>query len=193
MGPLLLHACCGPCLLVPAAALAGLCDSVTVFWYNPNIHPAAEYARREETLRAAAAARALPVIAGGGYDAAAWLAGVPAADGGRCRYCLRDRLRATATAAAAGGYGVFSTTMLYSPYLDHEFIVAAGREEGTRAGVAFHAADWRGQFHAGQELARGQGLYRQNYCGCIYSDNERYQQRRRRARARGKIAAQGVS
>lgn len=197
---LLLHACCGPCLLVPAADLLARYDSVTVFWYNPNIHPVAEYARREEHLRLAAAALELPVLTGAGYDAGLWLHNAAAAagdriadeNGARCRACLHDRLRATAAAAAAGGYGTFSSTMLYSPYLDHEYIVAAGAAAGRLAGVAFHAADWREHFHRGQEQARARGLYRQNYCGCIYSDNERYQRRRQRAHS-ARAAAQGVS
>lgn len=194
---ILLHACCGPCLLMPAAELAPRYDSMTVFWYNPNIHPSSEYARREENLRAAARLLKLPVLSGGDYDAAGWLAAAGSAAGpalaepaaGRCRYCLRDRLRATASAAAAGGYGVFTTTMLYSPYLDHDFMRAAGREEGERAGVVFYAADWRAQFRAGQERARELGLYRQNYCGCIYSENERHQRKRQRAAARVRGAA----
>ncbi|HNW93474.1 MAG TPA: epoxyqueuosine reductase QueH [bacterium] len=202
MPALLLHACCGPCLLVPAADLAAQYDRMTVFWYNPNIHPSAEYARREEHLRAAAARLALPVTAAGGYDAAAWLTGAQAAAGAataaaggpRCRYCLHDRLRAAADAAAAGGYAAFSTTMLYSPYLDHAFLVAAGAEEGRRVGVRFHAADWRARFHEGQRQAQAWGLYRQNYCGCIYSDNERQQRRQQRAQARAAAAlAQGVN
>ena len=105
--------------------------------------------------------------------------------GARCRFCLRDRLRVAARAAVAGGYDAYTTTMLYSPYLEHDFLQAAGREEGSRAGVAFHAADWRAQFQAGQEQARARGLYRQNYCGCLYSENERYQRKQKRALARG--------
>lgn len=189
MADLLLHACCGPCLLAPAAALAARGDVPDVLWYNPNIHPAAEYRRREEHLRTAAARLGLTVLTTGGYDAAAWLAGIPAGGAGRCPVCLQQRLDATAVFAAAHGYRAFTTTMLVSPYLDREAILAAGAAAAARTGTEFIAADWRPQFRAAQQQAREQGLYLQQYCGCIYSDNERYQRRQARACKRTAAAA----
>ncbi len=189
MADLLLHACCGPCLLAPAAELIARGDVPDVLWYNPNIHPAAEYLRREEHLRAAALRLGLTVQTTGDYDAAAWLAGIPAGGVDRCPVCLRQRLDATAAYAAAHGYRAFTTTMLVSPYLDREAILAAGQAAAARTGIEFISADWRPQFRAAQQQARAWGLYLQNYCGCIYSDNERYQRRQARARKRAAQAA----
>jgi predicted adenine nucleotide alpha hydrolase (AANH) superfamily ATPase len=182
-----LHACCGPCLLEPYDALAAEHD-VRVVYANPNIHPREEYERRRDTLLAYTGPRGIPVdeLA---YDPEAWEAAVAGLDresGERCRACFRMRLGATARHAAAIGCDAVATTLTVSPYQDPEAIREAGREVCAEAGVAFLVTDFRGRYPEATRRSRELGMYRQNYCGCRYSEEEAQEARERRRVARAK-------
>lgn len=193
---LLLHACCGPCLLEPLDALASEADSVTIAFANPNIHPAEEYERRRDTLLGYAAKAGVEVIELP-YDPAAWDEAVgPLADAGakRCRACYRLRLGLAARLAAEGGYDALATTLSVSPYQDQGAINQEGRRAAAQAGIVWLERDFRDLYRAATVRSRELGMYRQNYCGCVYSRREADAQRqaRREARAVEKVARQAV-
>jgi hypothetical protein len=189
---LLLHACCGPCLLEPLDTLTLEADSVVIAFTNPNIHPAEEYLRRLETLRGYAEEVGVDVVELP-YDPGAWEAAVaPLADAGaeRCRACYRLRLGLAARMAAEGGYDALATTLSVSPYQHQEAINEEGRRAAERVGIEWLDRDFRGRYREATTRSRELGMYRQNYCGCTYSQREAEADRaaRRDARAAEKAA-----
>jgi len=171
---ILLHICCGPCALYPLRTLRTAGHDVTGFFFNPNIHPYQEYGRRLAAAREMADQEALPLIVRDDYDLEGFLAAVAPAPAQRCGYCYASRLKATAHMAAEGGFAAFSTSLLYSRYQRHDVIRELGEQAGREFGVAFHYQDFRPGWQEGIRLSKEQGLYRQQYCGCIYSEKERY-------------------
>ncbi|MDU0460075.1 MAG: epoxyqueuosine reductase QueH [Geobacteraceae bacterium] len=171
---ILLHTCCGPCALYPLRTLRTAGHDVTGFFYNHNIHPYQEYTRRRDAVLRMAELEELPLIMRDEYDLEGFLANVAAQPDRRCSYCYASRLRATAETAASGGFDAFSASLLYSRYQRHEEIRELGEQIGRELGVAFHYQDFRPGWQEGIRLSKEQGLYRQQYCGCIYSEKERY-------------------
>src|SRR5512140_3522365 len=110
---ILLHTCCGPCALFPLKQLRAAGHDVTGFFYNHNIHPYQEYARRRETAIQMAEQEAMPLIVRDDYDLEGFLANVASAPDKRCSYCYSSRLRAAAEAATAGGFDAFTASLLY--------------------------------------------------------------------------------
>jgi hypothetical protein len=178
----MLHACCGPCLLEPFDALVAAGHEVRVAYANPNIQPREEYERRRDTLLAYAAGAGIAVDELP-YDVEAWqraVAGLEASPGERCRACFRVRLGAAARHAAEAGYEAVATTLTVSPYQDPEAIREAGEQVCAEAGVAFLVTDFRDRYPEATRRSRELGMYRQNYCGCRYSDEEAREARDRR-------------
>jgi len=171
---ILLHICCGPCALYPLRTLRDAGHDVTGFFYNHNIHPFQEYSRRLATVREMADKVALPLIVRDDYDLEGFLANVAPDPGQRCNYCYASRLKAAADEAATGGFEAFSASLLYSRYQRHDEIRRLGEGTGLEHGVAFHYQDFRPGWQEGIRLSKELGLYRQQYCGCIYSEKERY-------------------
>jgi len=171
---ILLHTCCGPCALYPLRTLRTAGHDVTGFFYNHNIHPYQEYARRRDALLQMSEQEAMPLIMHDDYDLEEFLANVAQQPELRCSYCYGSRLRATAKAAAAGGFDAFSASLLYSRYQQHEQIRELGEQIGREYGMAFHYQDFRLGWQEGIRVSKELGLYRQQYCGCIYSEKERY-------------------
>ncbi|MDR2142154.1 MAG: epoxyqueuosine reductase QueH [Deltaproteobacteria bacterium] len=173
---LLLHVCCGPCALWPLQTLRRKYPRLRLglWFYNPNIQPLAEFRRRRDSLaflvtQLADSLGLLTVDFSPPYDQERFLALAaqnPQAPG-RCQGCYELRLAAAAQAAQAGGWSHFSTTLLFSRQQKHELIAQAGRA-AARPGVNFFYEDFRVGWKEGQALARTMGLYRQNYCGCVY-------------------------
>jgi hypothetical protein len=183
---LMLHACCGPCLLEPYDALAGEGHDLRVSYANPNIHPRAEYERRRDTLLGYAKERGIDVdeLA---YDTDAWeaaVAGLDRGSGERCRACFRVRLGAVARHAAELGYDAVATTLTVSPYQDPDAIREAGQQVCAEAGVGFLVTDFRDRYPEATRRSRELGMYRQNYCGCRYSEAEAAEEREARKAAR---------
>jgi len=172
----LLHACCGPCLYVPLRALRDEGYEVTVFWYNPNIQPFREYARRVDALKKIAGLLGVEVVWDMEYSPEDWLsAALRASDPGeRCRLCYIMRLRRTAEMAAEKNCDLFTTTLLYSPHQKHDLVREIGVEVGDEKGVEFLYRDWRPASPQGERYARSEGAYVQGYCGCIFSERDRY-------------------
>lgn len=171
---ILVHLCCGPCAVFPVRTLRAGGWSVTGFFFNHNIHPYQEYRRRLETLLAYAEQDDLPLMVRDEYRLEEFLAAVAPQPAGRCRYCYASRLEETARVAAAEGFDAWTSSLLYSRYQNHDQIRHLGRELGERHGVAFHYDDYRSGWQEGIRLSRELTMYRQQYCGCIYSEKERY-------------------
>lgn len=186
---ILLHACCGPCSLEPVRLLREAGHELAVYYANSNIHPAPEYQRRLDTLRAWAGEEGLPVIEGS-YDVAAWneRAGKFGADeetrSERCRACYRMRLEETARYAAEHGYDAVSTTLSVSPYQYTDVIREEVERAAARAGVQPVFEDFRPYYDEATRESRAKGMYRQNYCGCRYSAVEAAREREERKRER---------
>jgi predicted adenine nucleotide alpha hydrolase (AANH) superfamily ATPase len=152
-----------------------------LFWYNPNIHPLTEYRSRRDTLIQFGKDRNLQVIAEDEYGLRSFIQGTyPDFDqgggGSRCAYCYRVRLEKIASVAAERGYDCFSSSLLISPYQNHELLRQTGEAAAEKYGVSFYYRDFRPNFREGQKQARELGFYMQKYCGCIFSEEERYRQ-----------------
>ena len=183
---LLLHACCGPCLIEPLEALALEADEVAVVFANPNIHPAEEYEHRRDVLLAYAGDVGVDVVELP-YDTGAWDAEVaPLASAGveRCRACYRLRLGMAAHFAAENGFDALSTTLTVSPYQHHDAIREEGRRAAQAAGIRWVDRDFSERYQAATIRSRELGMYRQNYCGCVLSEAEAKRERAERKAAR---------
>ena len=185
----LMHICCAPCANRPIDALRQEGIGVTGFWFNPNIHPYTEYQARKSTLEGYAREIGMKLIIGGTYDLRTFITNVAGNIDGRCAYCYRVRMEETAKYAAEHGFDSFTTSLLISPYQQHEAIAAAARAMGEKYGVEFLYRDVRPMFQAGQEFAREHGFYMQKYCGCIFSEEDRYMAQKRKKAARRAAAA----
>lgn len=170
----LLHTCCAPCTIYPLKVLrAGGYDPFG-FFFNPNIHPFAEYIKRLDTLREYSKNTGMGLEIAEGYPVETYFRAVSFQETERCRNCYRIRLEETALRAARGGFESFSTTMLYSKYQKHELIRELGEEIARETGVAFLYMDFRDGWQEGIDISKQLNLYRQKYCGCIYSERERF-------------------
>lgn len=174
----LIDACCGPCSLVLDRALAVDRETTRFIFYNPNVHPWSEYQRRLDAF--------LAFMGTGGfsydvleYRPEDWIRAVSFREENRCEMCYRLRLRRTADYAMEEGFSVLTTTLLASPYQDHDMIKLSGESIAASRGRRFLAWDGRGEYRAGLREARDLGLYLQPYCGCIFSERERYDRSRR--------------
>ncbi len=176
----LLHICCAPCSIACIRSLREEGIQVTGYWYNPNIHPYTEYRSRHNTLVDYAKSIGLPLLDEGSYGLRDFLRGVDGDFDGRCRFCYECRLEAAAARAAAGGFDSFSTTLLISPYQNHELLRSTGEAAAARHGVSFLYRDFRPRFREGQDEARALGLYMQKYCGCIFSEEDRYRKKKKK-------------
>jgi predicted adenine nucleotide alpha hydrolase (AANH) superfamily ATPase len=169
---MLLHICCGPCSIFPVRELRADGAVVTGFFFRHNIHPYSECLQRQETLQTYSQQIALEVIYPEDYDLEGFIRKVAFHEGQRCRICYRERLGATAALAKQGNFDGFSTTLLYSRYQQHDVIREMGESIGRAAGVPFHYRDFRTGWRQGVAESRSLGMYRQKYCGCIYSEKE---------------------
>ncbi len=173
----LLHTCCAPCLIYPFETLSKREDCVIPFFYNPNIHPYTEYKARRDCFDKFAPTLSNQYEILDEYDLINFCRNISGKEQDRCLYCYRERLSKTAQITAAKGFEAFTTTLLVSPYQNFELIISIGEEEGRKAGVKFLSEDFRDGFRAAREKAGTLGLYMQEYCGCIYSEKERYEKR----------------
>jgi len=170
----LLHICCAPCANQCIEVLQGDKIEVTGFWYNPNIHPFTEYRSRRNCLREYAQSIELPMIEQNDYALRPFIREVAENIGDRCGKCYQMRLMETARQAAEGGFDSFTSSLFISPYQNHELMRQVAEQASKAYGVEFLYRDFRPYFKAGQEKARQLGFYMQKYCGCVFSEEERY-------------------
>lgn len=170
-----MHTCCAPCLLAPLDELRRQNLSVTGFFYNPNIHPFTEYKNRKSAVVDLAAKNNLEVVFPG-YDLEDYFRAIVGHETAkeRCPICWRIRLAETAREAKEKGFDYFTTTLLVSPYQDQNTLKAIGEEMAKAIGVKFYYQDFRPLFKKAHEEAKQQGIYCQKYCGCLFSEMERY-------------------
>lgn len=167
---LLLHVCCAPCSTHVIETLKEDFDIVAYF-YNPNIHPEEEYELRRENLKK------LDVnLIEGRYDTAAWFEATKDYEnelegGARCELCYRLRMEEAARFAKENKFNYFATTLTISPHKSARVINSIGEELSKKYGVKFYSADFKKKngFKKSVELSRKHGLYRQSYCGCVFS------------------------
>ncbi len=171
---LLLHICCAPCSVACIDQLRSEGTEPTGFWYNPNIHPVKEYKKRKTTLIDYARDISMKLIVENDYGLRDFIDHVYPRYEARCAWCYQCRLEETARYAAENGYDAFSTTLLISPYQKHELIKRTGENMAQKYGITFAYRDFRPHFQEGQEQAKALGLYRQQYCGCIFSEEDRF-------------------
>ncbi len=174
MNSVLLHACCAPCCTYVVKALTEQGLDFTAYWYNPNVHPYSEHQRRLEAMQQFAEATGTPLIVEGRYDMVEYFRTVVGHESERCADCYRIRLSKTADVAAHRGFDAFTTTLTISPYQNLELIREAGEAAGKQWGVTFRFEDFRPGFRESHRISREMGLYHQGYCGCVYSEWERY-------------------
>lgn len=170
---LLLHVCCGPCAEYPVQSLRDEGFSITAFFSNPNIHPRVEQQRRRDNAAKLMQMRGIPFLEDDSYMEDAWLAKMWEGEySSRCEMCYGIRMQSTARMAQKLGFKSFSTTLLVSPYQNHEAIIASAAKASRETGVYFVCRDFRPGYREGQNMAKDDGLYRQKYCGCIFSLEE---------------------
>lgn len=181
---LLIHACCAPCLVAVFDDVNENLEKYNlesksdfdVIWYNINIHPKTEYEKRKETLKEYLAMNNKEGIFLDEYNLLSWAKyAVNHKEEGynmRCEYCYTSRLEKVFEYAKDNGYTAVTTTLLISPYQKHDVIISVCEKLAAKYGVKFAYEDFRPLFWPGQHKAKDLGLYRQKYCGCIFSIDE---------------------
>jgi epoxyqueuosine reductase len=171
---LLMHICCANCCLYPLQSLFSRDIEVKGFWINPNIHPYTEYKLRLEALRQLQKTWDLDIEYIDHYGLKEFLRNVVNNEDNRCLFCYSIRLEETARTAKKMGLDGFTTSLLVSPYQKIDMIIETAQEMGKKYSIPFYMEDFRPGFHEGINISKELGLYRQKYCGCIYSEMERY-------------------
>lgn len=179
MKKFLLHACCAPCSIYVLEKLRTDYD-VTVFFYNPNIHPRAEYEQRKNELLQYCEKLNIPFV-DADYAYQKWFALTDKhkdcpEKGERCALCFQERLSVSAEYAQSHNFELWGTTLTISPHKDAVLINKLGQELAAKVGVAYYEADWKKAdgFKIASQMSKDEGFYRQDYCGCVYSWQERF-------------------
>ncbi len=170
----LLHVCCGPCTIEPYEDLVGRGHEVTGYFCNPNIHPFIEFRRRMKAQKVLAERMAIPTEYEERYGLREFLENVRWSGDERCGDCYRLRLSRAAREAARRGFDAVTTTLLSSRHQDHDLVRAVAQECCRECGVEFLYEDWRPRADESYRRARAMNLYMQNYCGCMFSEWERF-------------------
>lgn len=172
---LLMHTCCAPCSVYCIDSLREEGIEPTIYWYNPNIHPYMEYKTRRDCLKEYTKSIEIEAIFEEEYGLDKFCENVIGDLKNRCsNYCYKVRLEQTAKYAKEKGYDTFTTTLLVSPYQKHEELKQMGEQIAKQYGLQFLYRDFRIGFREGQTKARELGLYMQKYCGCVFSEESRY-------------------
>ena len=174
---MMLHCCCGPCSTYSLESLRNEGFKVYGHFYNPNIHPYKEFELRKKSFEKFASSMAFDVKIEEEYGLYTFLDEVMSAykvRSLRCARCYHMRLLKTAILAKDMGFDCFSTTLTISPYQDHETIKQAGEDISKEVGVKFEYRDFRAGYKSSIDKSKQMELYRQQYCGCIFSEKERY-------------------
>jgi epoxyqueuosine reductase len=182
---ILLHVCCGPCAVYPLDFLRQQGHEVSGWFYNPNIHPYREFQRRFEALEDFALQKSFSVEIDRNYGLREFLRRMIFHEDRRCNLCYDMRLLPTAQRAAAQGFAAFTSTLLYSKYQNHALLKSKGEALAQQYGLGFYYHDFREGWQQGRDGALAMQLYRQPYCGCIYSEQERYDPSQRKKKKMG--------
>lgn len=173
---LLIHVCCAHCAAYTVSHWCNQGYRVTAFWYNPNIHPYQEHQKRLEAVQTLYRKTNFPLLVVPGYDVISYFRAVSGNEDERCRHCFQLRLAKTAKTAREMGMAGFSSTLLISPTQHHDILRETGEAIALSTGTDFLYADLRKRYSESRHLTKPLEIYRQQYCGCLYSDWERYSQ-----------------
>ena len=182
---ILLHTCCGPCLLGVAPHLSDRGYRVHAYFNNPNIHGLIEFRRRLGAFLQAVDILKLPETHESAYGLELFMAMWTNHRTDRCRGCYRMRLEPAAAEARRLGIPHMTTTLLISPHQDRAVVIEEGRRAAHAEGVEFVEDDFRDLHEAAVAEAKRHSLYRQQYCGCIFSEEARYRNTRKHLPRRG--------
>ena len=178
---LLIHVCCAPCLTGSKLAIDSWAKNqnidnidLTCYWYNPNIHPYTEYKSRFRALEQYVCENNIKLIVRDEYGLIEFTKNVIGDLQNRCGYCYSSRINPTAKYAAENNFDAFTASLLVSPYQKHEFLREICERYALEYNTRFFYCDFRDNFREGQKLSRERGIYMQKYCGCIFSEQERY-------------------
>lgn len=178
---LLMHTCCAPCSVYCIESLRNEGIEPVLYWYNPNIHPYTEYKARRDTLKEYAKSINVQAIFEEEYGLKEFCKNVITDLKNRCsNYCYKIRLEKTVKYAKENGYDSFTSTLFVSPYQQHEKLKEICEELASKYDIKFVYRDFRTGFREGQAKARELGLYMQKYCGCIFSEEDRYEKQIRK-------------
>ena len=175
----LLHICCAPCSVMCIETLRAEGIEVSGLWYNPNIHPFTEYRARKNTLIEYAKKIELPLTVVDDYGLREFINLVHPDYDNRCRKCYEIRLDKTAQFAKENGFDSFTSTLFVSPYQNHEMMIEVANQAAKKHGIEFLYRDFRPCFREGQAKAREMEFYMQKYCGCIFSEEDRYRKKKK--------------
>ena len=170
----LIHCCCVHCAAYTIHHWRSQGYEVSGLWYNPNIHPYLEHQSRLEAMAGYARQAELPLLVIDGYDMVDYFRKVVGREADRCRYCYRLRLAKTAETANFNHFNAFTTTLLISSQQKHDVLVEVGNKIALETGIEFLSTDLRKRYSDSRVMTKPLNLYRQQYCGCIYSKWERY-------------------
>ncbi len=176
MKSVLVHSCCAHCAAYTVNYWRQQGYEVSALWYNPNIHPYTEHQHRVEAMKSLAQKVNLPLIVAEGYDIIDYFRQVVGHEHElkRCRYCFQLRLSKTAETARQMGFDAFTTTLLISPHQKHDQLREIGNELAEGNGIDFLYIDLRKRYSDSRRMTKPLNLHRQQYCGCVYSEWERY-------------------
>ena len=170
----LLHTCCAPCSVSCVEQLRTEGIEPVSYWFNPNIHPYQEYKARRDTLIGYAGQIGMELIVQEDYGLREFVYTVAEDIDHRCGKCYEMRLDQAAKFAAENGFDSFTSTLFVSPYQQHDLMAQIAEQAAKKWGVTFLYRDFRPGFRSGQQQARELGLYMQKYCGCVFSEEDRY-------------------
>jgi predicted adenine nucleotide alpha hydrolase (AANH) superfamily ATPase len=176
---ILLHVCCGPCTVYPLEILRQQGHEATGYFYNPNIHPYREFKQRIKALVEFAEQTNFTVTIDRNYGLTEYLRKVVFHENKRCSICYDMRLQAVAERAANERFEAFTTTLLYSKYQNHQLMKEKCESLARKYDIKFYYHDFREGWQQGIDASIAMNLYRQPYCGCIYSEQERYDKKMR--------------
>ena len=174
-----MHCCCGPCATLPTKMLQDAGIDCMLYFYNPNIHPYQEFLHRLDSFKLLSEARQMPYLIDDSYTIEEFLQMALAKGADRCDGCYQFRLEEAARVAREQGCDCYTTSLLISPYQRHDTIRRQGEVIGEQMGIPFFYFDFRPYFRQGQVMARELGLYMQKYCGCVLSERDRYEKKKK--------------
>ena len=176
-----MHTCCAPCSVMCIETLRQEGIEPVLYWYNPNIHPATEYKMRKNTLVEYAKSIDVKLLINNEYGLRRFITELEGDFSAphRCGKCYDLRLTETARFAAENGFTHFTSTLFVSPYQNHDLMAEVVQRAARENGVEFLHRDFRPYFREGQDKAREMGLYMQKFCGCIFSEEDRYIKRKK--------------
>lgn len=171
---ILMHICCATCSIYPLQSLRKRDIETSGYWFNPNIHPFTEYSMRLKALQHLQTLWDIDIDYVDQYGLKDFVRNVVHKEEDRCEYCYSTRLEETAKTAKKNGFDAFTTSLLVSPHQKFDMILHKGNEMSDKYNIEFFGEDFRQGYRDGTKTSKELGLYRQKYCGCIYSEMERY-------------------